>query len=334
MALKNTKLGLLRGAKSITGTRSAPKSLKPQQSRQIIRRFHVLQKNKSSIIARLNTLIVDHDINTTNYKEVFSNLPSYNSQYNDSYLRYSQELKKSDKDVYRVDELDDDQLVDKLARIDAEIVLRGGIETYQSASTQGQDSNRGGDSSKRLMEWLKDERYAKLHNTNALEIGCLSAKNMISTSKMFSNVVRIDLNSQSPLILQQDFMKRPLPKNDNEKFNVISCSLVINFVPSPKERGDMLIRMTKFLKKPTSQCPSCLFFVLPLPCVANSRYFDRHLLDEIMKSLGFRETFYYEAKKVAYWLYDWDGIVNIKPFPKREIHSGATRNNFCIAISK
>jgi 25S rRNA (adenine2142-N1)-methyltransferase len=333
MALKNTRLGLLRGARPITGTKGSPKSLKPQQSRQIIRRFHVLQKNKSAIIARLNTLIVDNDINTTNYKEVISDLPSFNDHYNASYLKYSQDLKKSDKDVYRVDELENDQLIDKLARIDAEVVLRGGIETYQSASTQGQDSNRGGDSSKRLIEWLKDDKYAgKLQNTNALEIGCLSAKNMISTSKIFSNVVRIDLNSQSPLILQQDFMKRPLPKNDSDKFNVISCSLVINFVPSPKERGDMLIRMTKFLKRPTSQHPSCLFFVLPLPCVTNSRYFDKHLLEEIMKSLGFRETFYHEAKKVAYWFYDWDGTVNIKSFPKKEIHSGANRNNFCIAI--
>ena len=79
-----------------------------------------------------------------------------------------------------------------------------------------------------------------------LEIGCLSPYNAISTSSIFDDVVRIDLNSQNSLILEQNFMDRPLPQKESEKFNLISCSLVINFVPSPKERGEMLLRITKF----------------------------------------------------------------------------------------
>ncbi|EMG50761.1 hypothetical protein G210_1081 [Candida maltosa Xu316] len=221
-----------------------------------------------------------------------------------------------------------------LGQIDAEIKERGGIEAYQSASTQGQTSKRGGDSSKKLVEWLQSDTYKeKLENVNALEIGCLSPRNFISTCGIFTDVTRIDLNSQDALIMKQDFMERPLPQDESEKFNLISCSLVINFVPSPKERGEMLIRMTKFLKSPKNGM-STLFMVLPLPCVANSRYFDNDRFLAIMKYLGFHQTFYYEANKVAYWLFDWNGKRNSgTKFPKKELHSGSSKNNFCITIS-
>lgn len=332
MTAKPKRSGLLKGSKSITGITRTPKSLKPQQSRQLIRRFHVLQKFKTSILHRLNRQFPE-ELTLDNYKKQFEENGKFQVEYSTKYEQSLKEIKKSENEVYRIDEIPQDQLIEKLAKIDAELQIRGGIQAYQSASTQGQDSNRGGDSSKKLIEWLKADKYKNgLSNINALEIGCLSPHNLISTCGIFSDIIRIDLNSQGPLILQQNFMERPLPKNDLEKFNIISCSLVINFVPSPKERGDMLIRITKFLKKPTSTSASALFMVLPLPCVSNSRYFDNDLFQRIMESLGFEQSFYYEAKKVAYWLFDWSGKVNAIKTHKREIHSGPTRNNFCITI--
>lgn len=326
------KSGLLKGGQSITGVSRTPKSLKPQQSRQLIRRFHVLQKFKSSILTRLSRQF-GQELTLDNYKQVLQGFKDYDQEYTVKFEQALRQLKKSDKEVYRIDELPQSKLIEVLAKIDAEVDIRGGIQAYQSASTQGQDSKRGGDSSKKLIEWLNSEKYNhNLSNINALEIGCLSSNNLISTSGIFTEIVRIDLNSQSPAILQQNFMERPLPKNEKEKFNVISCSLVINFVPSPKERGDMLIRITKFLKKPTPGSVSAVFIVLPLPCVSNSRYFDNNLFQKMMKNLGFEQTFYYEAKKVAYWLFDWSGNVKIIKTSKRELHSGSTRNNFCITI--
>lgn len=278
---------------------------------------------KTAILTKLQRQ--NDELRADNYKFL---LPLYSNRYEESLKT----VKKSN-DLYKIDDIPQDKLITILAKIDAEIHLRGGIQAYQSASTQGQNSKRGGDSSKKLIDWLKQPDYIdKLFNLSALEIGCLSPINYISTSKIFQNIVRIDLNSQSPLILQQNFMERPLPKSENEKFNLISCSLVINFVPSPKERGDMLIRITKFLKNPTKDSISLLFMVLPLPCVSNSRYFDNNLFQKLMTSLGFKQKCYYEAKKVAYWLFDWDGKVNIKKFLKKELHSGSARNNFCITI--
>ncbi|RLV90398.1 25S rRNA [Spathaspora sp. JA1] len=330
MARKKTRIGLLKRPKTITGnSMSVPKSIKPQQARQIIRRFHILQKNRYSIINKLEK--TNRNITIDNYKELFKK----NRIYQSAFKNFVLPQKYSDNQVYKIDDsLSNDILVSILAQIDSEIEQRGGIEAYQSASTEGQTTKRGGDSSKRLVDWLREEPYSgRLDNVNALEIGCLSPHNVISTCGIFKDIVRIDLNSQDPLIFEQNFMERPLPKNDSEKFNLISCSLVLNFIPSPQERGEMLIRMTKFLKKPTSNSISMLFLVLPLPCITNSRYLDNKRLLEIMNHLGFTQSYYYEAKKVAYWLFEWNGKpIKEKKFPKTNLYSGSSRNNFCISI--
>ncbi|ODV96837.1 hypothetical protein PACTADRAFT_48646 [Pachysolen tannophilus NRRL Y-2460] len=230
-------------------------------------------------------------------------------------------------------------LIELLAKIDGEILKRGGLKTYQIASTLGQA--RGGDSSKKLIEWLNFLKCINTCDCTALEIGCLNSKNAISTSKIFKSVTRIDLRSQEPgLILEQNFMERPLPISNLEKFDLISCSLVLNFVPTPIERGDMLKKITKFLKKPiknNNNMTPLLFLVLPLPCVKNSRYLNNQLLDKIMESIGFTKIKYYEAKKVAYWLWLWKGEESIqkgKTFNKKEISTSgsANKNNFCIVM--
>lgn len=333
MASKKKRGGLLKRPNTITGSKVAPKSLKPQQARQIIRRFHVLQKNKYFVIGKLSKTV---PLTVDNYKQVLGEHKTLQDAYEKSYSDFVLPAKYGDNKLIKVEHiLNEKDLVQELAVIDAEIDQRGGINAYQSASTQGQNNKRGGDSSKKLVEWLKELDYKdRLNNVTALEIGCLSPTNIISTCGIFSDIVRIDLNSQNHLILEQDFMERPLPSNKSERFNLLSCSLVINFVPSPKERGEMLLRMTKFLKKPTPDSISTLFLVLPLPCVSNSRYFDNKTLLSIMTHLGFTQTKYYEANKVVYWLFDWNGEPSktVKSFPKKELYPGSSRNNFCITF--
>src|SRR5258705_7151282 len=98
----------------------------------------------------------------------------------------------------------------------------------------GQSENRGGDSSKLLMDWIKDVQPLKSVPDGALrllEVGTLSPDNACSKSTIFQ-VTRIDLHSQHPDILSQDFMERPIPVADEEKFDIVSLSLVLNYVPS------------------------------------------------------------------------------------------------------
>lgn len=69
-----------------------------------------------------------------------------------------------------------------------------------------------------------------------LEIGALLPDNYDSCASWIENHP-IDLNSRHASIVEQDFLQRPLPKNDAERFDVISCSLVMNFVPDARDRG-------------------------------------------------------------------------------------------------
>lgn len=301
---------MLRGKKSITQTEKKPK-LKPQRARQIIRRFHVLQKNKSAILKMLS-------MTEENYQQKTGKL------YKEAQTNFHMPKKP---EVYIIDKSKSkEELITILGKIDGELNSRGGLQVYQMASVMGQANQRGGDSSKKLVEWMKE---LNLQFSNALEIGSLLSQNAILTCGMIKKVTRIDLKSQDPGVIQCDFMKMDIP---TEKFDLILCSLVLNFVPGTKERGEMLKRIKHCLEPVNT---SCLFLVLPLPCTTNSRYFNEEILNNIMNWLGFSLLRYHEANKVAYWLYSLKSInplsgsknpANIK---KKELSSGA-KNNFYI----
>lgn len=235
-----------------------PKSLKPQNTRKLIRRFHVLLKARAAILAQLG--------------------PQYASQAAKDALYESYHV-GAVYTTFQVQGLAPPALLAMLGAIDLEIRTSGGLETYQVASQQGQSAQRGSDSSKKLVEWLRadgatpvasstasstatdtttdtttDTNTATTPLRSALEIGCLSPQNHIATSRLFSTITRVDLHSQHPLIIQSDFMDLPVPPA-NAKYDLVSCSLVLNFVPTPLQRGAMLKRITQFLR-PTNDSVS------------------------------------------------------------------------------
>jgi 25S rRNA (adenine2142-N1)-methyltransferase len=205
-------------------------------------------------------------------------------------------------------------------------------------------SERGGDSSKILMEWLEPivpalERLSTEGSSiRMLEIGALSITNACSKSRLF-DMERIDLNSQAEGITQQDFMERPLPVDKHEQFDIISLSLVLNYVPDPIGRGQMLLRTLKFLKageragRLQDFLPS-LFLVLPAPCVTNSRYMDDNRLEAIMESLGYVNVREKLSNKLVYYLWRVESSTpkRTSTFKKEEIRSGKSRNNFAIVL--
>jgi 25S rRNA (adenine2142-N1)-methyltransferase len=235
----------------------------------------------------------------------------------------------------------------KMESIASAIEGNGGLPAYQLASIKGQSKDRGGDSSKMLMTWLRDmdalpkspEKY------RMLEVGALSTENACSRSSAF-NVTRIDLNSQDPKIERQDFMERPLPSDDAEKFDTISMSLVLNFVPTPEGRGEMLKRTRSFLRTPAAEhgqniadaknvWPS-LFLVLPKACISNSRYLTEDRLNDIMASIGYRRVERKNTAKLTYslWIYrpETQSVVTNSTFGKKKVNDGRDRNNFAIVL--
>ncbi|KAH6603423.1 hypothetical protein Trco_008198 [Trichoderma cornu-damae] len=227
------------------------------------------------------------------------------------------------------------------AKVAAELENLGGLGRYQKASLQGQSIDRGGDTSKVLMEWLPlDELKKQPRPLQMLEVGALSTRNACSTSGVF-DVEHIDLNSQEPGIRQQDFMERPLPENGEGEFDVISLSLVLNFVPDALGRGAMLVRTLSFLKADVGGATAaeslfpCLFVVLPRSCVDNSRYFTDARFDELMAALGYTRVRSKKTQKLAYSLWRRRATAVVRTgltFPKQEVNPGRTRNNFVMTL--
>ncbi|KAI7159211.1 nucleolus protein [Hortaea werneckii] len=225
----------------------------------------------------------------------------------------------------------------------------GGLESYQQASIQGQAKDRGGDSSMILMEWLKLEWLKPVTTSGQpnpsklrlLEVGALSTKNACSKSGIF-DIERIDLNSQAEGIKQQDFMERPLPWSDSERFDIISLSLVLNYVPDAEGRGEMLRRTCQFLRTEDSAAPvndtktafPALFLVLPAPCIFTSRYMNEERLMCVMASLGYVLLRFKHTHKLIYTLWQLrdEPAPEDQSFPKKEVNPGGNRNNFSVVL--
>lgn len=223
----------------------------------------------------------------------------------------------------------------RVSSIDAQIQANGGLESYQVASKLGQSLERGGDSSKLLIDWIQPQLNhwsTTLPKLRVLEVGALSTKNACSQNPAL-DVSRIDLNSQEPGILKQDFMERPLPSTNEGRFHLISLSLVLNYVPDATGRGEMLKRCVQFLtpESPISFAPT-LFLVLPAACVDNSRYLTEERLLEILASLGFQLVQSRRTSKLIYQLWTLTGKPSPKPFKKEMLHPGHKRNNFAIVL--
>ena len=227
------------------------------------------------------------------------------------------------------------------------IEAAGGLKAYQEASIQGQSADRGGDSSKVLMEWLSEVGLVSFERLNwkkrlrMLEVGALRVDNACARSGLF-DIERIDLHSQHSSIKKQNFMKRPIPDVahlEADGFDLVSLSLVVNFVGNPAERGEMLVRTENFLRQKIGdeRCENlfpALFLVLPAPCVTNSRYMDEDKLEEILKALGYVKVRRKMSAKLVYYLWKHEGHPKgARPtFKKKQVRSGGSRNNFAITL--
>ena len=232
--------------------------------------------------------------------------------------------------------------------IKTRIEAAGGLRKYQEASIQGQSAERGGDTSKILVQWLSEVKSQEIVRGRSsgklrmLEVGALRTDNVCSKSGIFE-MRRIDLHSQRPDIEEQDFMEIPLPTIEDlhEKgFDIVSLSLVVNFVGDPAQRGEMLKRVATLLRPQandggeTEEIFPGLFMVLPAPCVMNSRYLDEGRLEDMMQSLGYTQAKRKLSSKLIYYLWRWEGPVSgaARTFKKEEIRSGKLRNNFAIVL--
>ncbi|KAF9228779.1 nucleolus protein [Gyrodon lividus] len=221
----------------------------------------------------------------------------------------------------------------EVQEVEREIEEMGGLAAYQRMSSIGQGTDRGGGSEKVLMKWLvgmgssKRDGKGKL---SLLEVGALKPDNYVSCASWI-DTTPMDLRSRHPAIIEQDFLCIDVNEH-RERWDIVSLSLVINFVPEPKDRGRMLTLAHTFLRS-----SGLLFLALPLPCVENSRYLTFELLQSLMTAIGFVEIEkkWRQGGKMAYWLYrkvQPDGSSSPREFKKKSVCRQGKRNNFCILL--
>ena len=106
------------------------------------------------------------------------------------------------------------------------------LAVYQQASSKGQDPLRGGDSSKVLVQWLKQSKdKEKLNGLKVLEVGCLDVDNAIAKyiERQKGSIRRIDLKSRDPRIEEQDFMTLPLNEVSSSPLKTVRLTIGIRF---------------------------------------------------------------------------------------------------------
>ncbi|KAF8717809.1 hypothetical protein RHS02_09265, partial [Rhizoctonia solani] len=193
----------------------------------------------------------------------------------------------------------------ELKEIQTEMESMGGLEAYQSMSAIGQGKDRGGGSESVLIGWMRELGMHKSDGkVRLLEVGALKHDNYGSCESWIA-CSPIDLRSRHPEIREQDFLKLDMDEN-KDNWDVVSLSLVVNFVPDAKDRGKMLSIAHDILRPPCSQANGgFLFLVLPTPCVANSRYMTSDHLVSVCAQLGFTliRDRCKPGGKVAYWLF-------------------------------
>ncbi|GBE82446.1 25S rRNA adenine-N(1) methyltransferase [Sparassis crispa] len=225
-----------------------------------------------------------------------------------------------------------------LADVEREIEDMGGLGAYQRMSSIGQGKDRGGGSEKVLIEWLqelgvassaqKEKRVLRL-----LEVGALRPDNYASCASWIQGNP-IDLRSQHPAIAEQDFLLMD-EKAHHARWDVISLSLVLNFVPDAKDRGQML-RLAHSMLRPDG----FLFLVLPLPCLLNSRYLTPEHFHGLVNAIGLAIVYtrWKEGGKMAYWLLrkSSSNAAERRPdceaYQKKTVLRQGKRNNFVILL--
>eukprot|EP00053_Salpingoeca_punica_P027817 m.25956 g.25956 ORF g.25956 m.25956 type:complete len:339 (+) comp9844_c0_seq1:298-1314(+) len=227
------------------------------------------------------------------------------------------------------DDYDNKKCVDGDAAMDVETAkeLKERLDTqlhkYQLVSLQGA---KAFDSSVWVKRELKKIRPTPKEGKKVrlLDVGALQ---MRYDRLGWLDATYIDLHSQEPGITQIDFFD----VDEAARFDVVVLSLVLNFVPDAHQRGEMLRKCTRMLA-PTG----LLFVVLPLPCVANSRYCTESHLLAMLAALGFSLHSRHESRKLAFFALTFDAANQLPAdaisFPRTLLRTGASRNNFAILL--
>eukprot|EP00057_Strongylocentrotus_purpuratus_P000416 XP_001176184.2 PREDICTED: 25S rRNA (adenine(2142)-N(1))-methyltransferase [Strongylocentrotus purpuratus] len=218
----------------------------------------------------------------------------------------------------------------KVQQLELEIEELGGLNAYQQSSLLGEHLHGNINTSKWVLQKLKESNVRATQGSKLclLDVGALQLNYTKHTKWL--DAAAIDLNPQCEGIIQSDFFEFKVGESD--AYDIIVLSLVLNFVSSASQRGEMLKRCQKLCKQ-----DGHIFVVLPRACLDNSRYLDHALFQRMMDSLNFDLVAQHDSKKLSYKMFrkaerrrgSGEGKAS---FNKREVKNGKQCNNFCILM--
>ena len=209
----------------------------------------------------------------------------------------------------------------EIARLDQQLEEMGGRQEYQRAS---QVSTSFHSTSKWVLGFLsrngwlhgirqgEDDdasttkecrRRQRRRSTRVLEVGAINTELLdaaaarhdddpSSKSKYRLDVRAIDLHSMHPKIEQADFLT-----TKHEMYDVIVCSMVINCITTPVQRGDLLARLYHFVRP-----GGLVFLTLPRTCLQLSKYMDAAYFERLLKAVGFEIAETKSSPKIAFYI--------------------------------
>jgi 2-polyprenyl-3-methyl-5-hydroxy-6-metoxy-1,4-benzoquinol methylase len=135
-------------------------------------------------------------------------------------------------------------------------------------------------------------------NTELLDAAAADDNNTSSRGGPTLSVRAIDIHSMHEgRIEEADFLTMPLLPDD--PFDVVVCSMVLNCVATPADRGRMLQRIFTCLQPNGGM----LFLTLPKTCLHLSPFINRPLFEDLLRTVGFDVTVHTkDSPKIAFFV--------------------------------
>lgn len=191
---------------------------------------------------------------------------------------------------------------ERLAAIEGEMGAMGGREAYQEASALATKNFRSSRFVfKKLVGYGMQPRRGE-PKLKVLEIGAVNAQLVVCP---WMAVRAIDITSRDPKhIEEKDFFDIPVLDAVAGEYDVLVNAMVVNCVPDPVKRGEMILRCHDHLKP-----GGLMFFALPSRCIDMSEFLTRKGFEALMVASGFTIRDDHRTPKISFYILQrTDGI--------------------------
>jgi 25S rRNA (adenine2142-N1)-methyltransferase len=134
-----------------------------------------------------------------------------------------------------------------------------------------------------------------------LEVGAINTVLIEAAEKQYQktlSVKAIDLRSSHEKIEEIDFFQLEyLHMDPNLRYDAIVCSMVLNCLTTPEERGKMLCLLRNHLRP-----GGILFLTIPLLCLTQSPYITKERFMNLLEGMGLKVIESKESPKIAFFV--------------------------------